>query len=128
MVFGTYRKGARYERELIDLFQQKGYSVIRSAGSGVGTPSPDILLFKRGRQYGLECKAWDKPNLGLRKEQVHDLVKWEDNTGMTTMVAWRLSRDGWYFIYPSELTEQKKSFTISLKRTREINRRLKSLF
>jgi len=127
MVFGTYQKGSRSERELIDIFQNKGYSVIRAAGSGVGTPSPDILLFKRGKQYGLECKAWDKGSLSLEKFKIAELRTWEENTGMTTMIAWRLSREGWYFIYLDELGEQKKSFTVTATRAREINRRIEAL-
>ncbi|MFA6036199.1 MAG: Holliday junction resolvase Hjc [Candidatus Micrarchaeia archaeon] len=127
MVFGTYSKGSRYERELIAIFQEKGYSVIRSAGSGVGTPSPDILLFKRSKQYGLECKAWDKGSLSLEKSKIAEMRTWQDNTGMTTMIAWRVSRDGWYFIYLDELGEQPKSFTVTLKRAKEINRRVESL-
>ncbi len=127
MTFGTYQKGSRCERELIDIFQQKGYSVIRSAGSGVGTPSPDILLFKRGKQFGFECKAWDKGSLSLEKPKIAEMRTWEENTGMTTMIAWRLSREGWYFIYLDELGEQAKSFTVTAKRAREINRRIENL-
>lgn len=127
MVFGTYSKGSRYERELIDIFQKKGYSVIRSAGSGVGTPSPDILLFKRSKQYGLECKAWNKTSLSLQKPKIAEMRTWQDNTGMTTMIAWRVSRDGWYFIYLDELAEMGKSFTVTLKKAKEINRRIEVL-
>lgn len=127
MVFGTYRKGSRYERELIDIFQQKGYSVIRAAGSGVGTPSPDILLFKRTKQYGLECKAWDKGSLSLEKPKITELRRWEENTGMTTMIAWRISREGWYFIYLDELKERGKSYTVTKVRAQVLNRRIESL-
>ncbi|VVC03305.1 Holliday junction resolvase Hjc [Candidatus Burarchaeum australiense] len=127
MVFGTYRKGSRYERELIDIFQQKGYSVIRSAGSGVGTPSPDILLFMRGKQYGFECKAWDKGSLGIEKSKFAELRHWSENTGMTTMIAWHLSREGWYFLHLDELGEKEKNFTVTAKRAREINRRVENL-
>ena len=127
MAFGTYRKGSRYERELIEIFKQSGYSVIRAAGSGVGTPSPDVLLFKRTKQYGLECKAWDKTSLSLEKGQIDDLRKWEENTGMTTLIAWRSSREGWYFIYLDELSEQPKSYTVTKKRAQELNRRIEHL-
>jgi len=121
MVFGCYRKGSRAERELIAMFLEKGYSVIRSAGSGSGTPSPDILTFKAGKQFGFECKAWDKSNLGLDKEQFNNLKKWEENTGMTTLVAWRLPREGWFFIYLSAFEEQGKSFTVSRKTAELLN-------
>ncbi len=116
MAFGRYSKGSRTERELIKLFQEKGFSVIRSAGSGVGTPSPDILVFRHGRQYGFECKAWDRGSLNLDKKQVEDLKIWGDNTGITTMIAWRISRVGWRFAYLSELQEREKSYSITKDR------------
>ena len=124
MVFGTYAKGSRAERELMEEFKQRGYSVIRSAGSGVGTPSPDILLFKKGKQYGFECKAWDRGSLTLEKPKVLELRTWQENTGMTTMIAWRVSREGWYFMHLGELEEQEKSYTVTLRRAREIGRTL----
>lgn len=127
MVFGTYRKGSRSERELMAIFMEQGYSVLRSAGSGVGTPSPDILLFKRTKQYGLECKAWDSGSLSLEKPKIAELRAWQENTGMTTMIAWRMSREGWYFIYLDELNEAPKNFTVTAKRAREINRRTEAL-
>jgi len=43
-----YRKGSRAERELIDHFSSNGFCVIRAAGSGVNSLSPDILVFRRG--------------------------------------------------------------------------------
>ena len=127
MAFGCYRKGSRAERELIAKFLENGYSVIRSAGSGSGTPSPDILVFKAGKQFGFECKAWDKPNLLLDKEQFLNLKKWEENTGMTTLVAWRLPREGWLFIYLSVFAEQEKSFTVSRKTAELLNVKIEQL-
>jgi len=127
MAFGTYAKGSRYERELIEEFKRRGYSVIRAAGSGVGTPSPDILLFRKGRSYGFECKAWDRTSLGLEKEKIRELRAWEENTGITTMIAWRVSREGWYFIYLNELEERKKTYTITLEKARRIGRDLEHL-
>lgn len=124
MVFGTYAKGSRYERELMEEFKKRGYSVIRSAGSGVGTPSPDILLFRKGKQYGFECKAWDKTSLRLEKAKIKEMREWEANTGITTMIAWRVSREGWYFMHLGELEEQEKSYTVTLRRAREIGRML----
>jgi len=53
----TYQKGTRAEHELIDYFDQNGFCVIRAAGSGVSSLSPDILVFKRGLQYAIEAKA-----------------------------------------------------------------------
>ena len=53
MAFGTYRKGARAERELINFFSGRGFAVIRAAGSGVNSLSPDLLAFRRGSQHAI---------------------------------------------------------------------------
>jgi Holliday junction resolvase len=50
-----YVKGARGERELLAKFADLGYSVVRSAGSGVNSISPDIIAIKDGRVYAFEC-------------------------------------------------------------------------
>jgi len=118
MVFWKYGKGSRAERELMHLFSEKGYSVIRSAGSGVGFPTPDILVFKGPFQYAFECKSWHAGELSLEKEKVQELKSWEQNTGMRTMVAWRVQgsgEKGWMFIELKHLRERGKSYTIKLE-------------
>jgi len=122
-----YRKGARNERELIHLFEKKGYSVVRSAGSGVNAVSPDILVFRRGKQYAIECKAWDNERVAIDHKKYNALLNWEDNTGITTLLAWKIPYDGWYFAYLSELEKNEKSYSITKKRMTEINRRFEEL-
>ncbi len=111
----TYRKGTRAERELIDHFSGKGYSVIRAAGSGVNSLSPDILVFRRGMQFAFEAKAIEKENLGISKNQFINMLSWENNTGITCLIAWRRSRKPWHFIPLSVFKENEKSFAISWK-------------
>lgn len=123
----TYRKGSRAERELIDAFSKKGYSVIRAAGSGVNSESPDILVFKRGFQYAIEAKAWEKENLNIPRSQFLLMKKWEDNTGITSFVGWRRNRMPWYFVPLSIFKENAKSFAITWKQTRMIGRTLEEL-
>lgn len=117
-------KGARAERELIHFFLEKGFSVIRAAGSGVGSPSPDLLAFKRGEQFAFECKSWNSSSLSLAKEQFNALKQWEENTGITTFVAWKVPREGWRFIKLSEVNETGKAFSITLKQALIIDRKL----
>ncbi len=109
----TYAKGSRAERELIRMFEEAGYSVIRAAGSGFFSRCPDLLVFKRGKQYGFESKFWNKNTLSLKKSQVEGLFRWEENTGITTMIAWKINRIGWRFIPIHLLKENPKSYTIS---------------
>jgi len=124
---GTYRKGSRAERELINYFSEKGFSVIRAAGSGVSSLSPDLLLFKRGLQYAIEAKAWEKNNLNIDKEQFLGLKTWEENTGINSLVAWRRNRESWYFIPLSVFKENPKSFAISWKQTLLIGKKIEEL-
>lgn len=122
-----YAKGARSERELISLFCERGFSVIRAAGSGVGSPSPDILVFKGGKQYGFECKAWESTSLSIEKDKVRALREWERNTGITTFIAWRIGRVGWRFVYLDELEERRRNYTITMRKAMGINRGIDDL-
>ncbi len=127
MAFGTYKKGARAERELIHFFSGNGFEVIRAAGSGVNSLSPDLLAFKQGRQYAIECKAWDSGSLSFPKEKVAGMLKWEEVTGITYLIGWRVSREGWLLFPVHLLAEQKKTFTITLARARLAGRKPEDL-
>ncbi|NYZ76710.1 hypothetical protein H0O02_00140 [Candidatus Micrarchaeota archaeon] len=112
----TYRKGSRAERELIDYFSGKGYSVIRAAGSGVNSLSPDILAFKHGMQFAFESKAIERDNLNIDRDQFTNLQGWEANTGITCYIAWRRRGRQWRFVPLSLFSESEKSFGISWKK------------
>ncbi len=127
MAFGTYVKGARAERELIHYFTEKGFAVIRAAGSGVNSLSPDLLAFRQGRQYAIECKAWDSGSLSFGKERVAQMRQWQETTGITYLVGWRVSRDGWYFVPLHMLEEQGRTFTITLAKAKLIGQKLEEL-
>lgn len=127
MAFGTYRKGARAERELISFFSKNGFEVVRAAGSGVNSLSPDVLAFKRTKQYAIECKAWSANSLSFKKEKVECMKRWEEITGITYLIGWRVSRGGW-LLFPIHLLEEKeKSFTITLSRARIAGRKPEEL-
>jgi len=127
MAFGTYRKGARAERELISFFSSHGFAVIRAAGSGVNSLSPDILAFRRSKQYAIECKSWDRGSLSLEKGRVAQMKEWEETTGITCLIGWRVSREGW-FLFPVHLLEEKgKTFTITLSKARIAGRKPEEL-
>jgi Holliday junction resolvase len=127
MAFGTYRKGARAERELIHFFSDNGFEVIRAAGSGVNSLSPDLLAFKAGKQYAIECKAWDSGSLSFEKEKVAVMKKWEETTGITYLVGWRVSREGWFLFPVHNLEEQAKTFTITLAKAKLAGRKPEEL-
>lgn len=122
-----YSKGARSERELLNGLHEKGYSVMRSAGSGINTLSPDLIAVKEGRGMAFECKAWDRESLAIENDRFDGLVRWQRNTGMDTFVAWRMNSNGWFFIKLEEMKNNNKSKTISKKTAIEINRRIESI-
>ncbi|MGD0510540.1 MAG: Holliday junction resolvase Hjc [Candidatus Micrarchaeaceae archaeon] len=122
-----YSKGARCERELLSDLHSRGYSVMRSAGSGINTLSPDIIAMKSGKRLAFECKAWDSGNLSMENERFRGLLEWQSNTGMETYVAWRMSNAGWYFIKLEEMKVNEKTTTVSKRQVLEANRRLEAI-
>lgn len=123
----SYRKGSRAEHELIHHFSDNGYCVIRAAGSGVNSLSPDILVFKRGNQVAIEAKAIEKENLNIDREQFENMKKWEEVTGITCYVGWRRSRKPWLFIPLAIFKESRKSFGINYTKAEMIGRKLEDL-
>ncbi|MCX8196912.1 MAG: Holliday junction resolvase Hjc [Candidatus Micrarchaeota archaeon] len=123
----AYSKGARVERELLHFFSGNGFEVVRSAGSGVNSLSPDLLVFRHARQYAIECKAWEKPYLSFEKEKVAQMKRWEERTGITYLIAWKQNRKEWLFFPIHFLDEQEKSFTISLSKAKLIGQKLDDL-
>ncbi len=117
-----YSKGARYERELLATFYGRGYSVVRSAGSGVNSLSPDLVVIKEGKGIAFECKAWASTSVTIDPEKYQSLMQWQDNTKMDTYIAWRMNGQGWFFIRLSELYKAEKNYTITMKETKRINR------
>ncbi|MGI0141413.1 MAG: hypothetical protein ACREBF_02045 [Candidatus Micrarchaeales archaeon] len=117
-----YVKGARGERELLNRFYELGYSVIRSAGSGVNSISPDILVMKDGKGFAFECKAWDRSTISIEHEKYDSLKKWEDNTKLPTFMAWRMNNMGWFFIRLQEMHKNDRSWSITKKKALSIGR------
>lgn len=122
-----YSKGARSERELLNYLYGKSYSVVRSAGSGVNSISPDIVAIKKERGLAFECKAWDRSSLAIEPEKYEALLGWEKNTGMDTFIAWRMNGQGWFFIKLGEMNKNGKSYSVTRKQALGIGRNLETL-
>ncbi|MGC8478926.1 MAG: Holliday junction resolvase Hjc [Candidatus Micrarchaeia archaeon] len=122
-----YNKGARSERELLAFLYERKFSVMRSAGSGVNSISPDLIAFREKRGLAFECKAWNGTSVAIPIDKVEALKEWESNTGMETFIAWRLNGEGWFFIRIEELSKAQTNYTITKRRAYEINRRLKDI-
>ena len=122
-----YAKGARCERELLNTLHSMSYSVIRSAGSGVNSISPDVVAIKNGKGLAFECKAWEKSSLSIEAEKYEALREWEKNSGMQTFIAWRMSGESWFFIKLDEMKKTPKNYTVGKKLAFSINRKLESI-
>ncbi len=125
-ILKRYSKGARSERELLMYFYNTNYSVMRAAGSGVNSLSPDIIAIKEDKTYAFECKAWSS-NLLIEPERLESLKAWEKNTRMLTFIAWRINNMGWFFIKLDELSKTGKNYTLTKKQVFKINRKLEAL-
>ncbi|MCI0504073.1 hypothetical protein L0Y65_05180 [Candidatus Micrarchaeota archaeon] len=123
----SYRKGSRAERELIDHFSTKGFCVIRAAGSGVNSLSPDILVFRRGVQFGIEAKAHEKQNLNIDREQFDNLKRWEGISGINCYIGWRRNREPWYFLPLSIFRESEKSYGINWENAQALGKKLEEM-
>jgi Holliday junction resolvase len=123
-----YNKGARSERELLAFFHSKNFSVMRSAGSGVNSISPDIITFRNKKGFAFECKAWNGTSVSIPIDKFESLKAWEQNTGMDTFIAWRINGEGWFFIRLDELSKAQSNYTITRKRAFDINRKIEDLF
>jgi Holliday junction resolvase len=122
-----YDKGARSERELLNILYDEGYSVTRSAGSGVNALSPDLVALKKGSAISLECKAWEKGSLSIAPDQFEKLLEWERNSDFPTFVAWRMNGMGWFFIKTDEFVKAKSNWNITKKKVLALNRTLKDV-
>lgn len=104
-----------------------GYSVIRSAGSGVNSISPDILAIKDGRGMAFECKAWNNSSLSIEPDKAEELKRWEANSHMPVFIGWRINTLGWFFIKLEELNKAEKNYTVTKKTAMGINRRIEQI-
>ncbi len=111
-----YRKGANAERELIRLFFDLGFSVVRVAGSGkTALPAPDILALKEGKTLAIECKAWKASHLAIPIEQVEELSAWGKRAGIDVFIAWKIPLKGWFFLTPDQFNKTGKNYIVSRK-------------
>jgi Holliday junction resolvase len=112
-----YNKGANAERELIAFLAEKGFAVLRVAGSGVSRiPSPDAVALKSGRVIAFECKAWKGTHLAIDNVAIVEEYNWAQKAGAEFYVAWKMPRKGWWFLEKSQFHESPKFHIISAKK------------
>ncbi len=106
-----YAKGANAERELIHELFNRGFSVVRVAGSGkTALPAPDIIALSQQKKLAFECKAWSSSSVAIPLEQMRELVQWCERAGVEPFVAWKFPREGWFFLKPGHFTKTEKAY------------------
>lgn len=108
-------KGTRYERELIHMFYDSGFSVVRSAGSGsTPLPSPDIIVSNSKDIFAIECKAVNSKRKYFPQEEITQLKTFSEKFGAIPLIAIRFDRIGWFFVNLENLGFSKTNHYISL--------------
>jgi len=102
-----YRKGSNFERELKKMFEDKGFAVVRSAGShGI-----DLIVGKNGKIYAFECKTTSKERFYISKEEVYKLVNFSETFGALPYIALKMNGKI-LFINPHLLTTSGKNYSL----------------
>jgi Holliday junction resolvase len=55
------------------------------------------------------------------------MKKWEEGTGITYYIGWRVNREGWFLFPIHLLEEQGKTFTITLSKAKLAGRKPEEL-
>lgn len=116
-VMTRYSKGANAERELIHELYNRGFSVVRVAGSGkTALPAPDIIALSREKKLAFECKAWSSGSVSIPLDQMRELISWCERGGAEPFIAWKFPREGWFFLKPEHFDKTGCAFNCT-KRT-----------
>lgn len=124
-------KGSKAERELFQKFIENNYRAVRVAGSGVMENADcDLIAGRLGdaRKYAIEVKSSKKPVKYISKEQINNFIIFAEIFGLTPVVALRFNREGWLFIYPSQLKDSGKNWAITLEEAKEKGRKFSQFF
>ena len=116
-VMTKYQKGANAERELIKILWGRGFSVVRSAGSGkTSLPSPDIVALGRDKKLAFECKAWQANYLSISVQKMEEQLEWCRRANAELFIVWKVAYKGFLFLPSGELARAGKNYVISLKK------------
>jgi holliday junction resolvase Hjr len=118
-------KGSNAERELLFMLFNRGFAVSRVAGSGCSTlPTPDIIAVKNKLTIAIECKTKKGEYLNIKETQINELKTWEKMAGCKSYVAWRVSKENWYFVEINDLKKTNKAYSIKKKEILEKGKNL----
>ena len=101
----SYAKGYANELKLTHKLASMGFMAIRAPRSGrINLPSPDIVAAKAGKLFVIECKAREEA-FTVEKEQLQELLDWQEKAGAKAYIAWKLSRKDWTFLHLKDVIE-----------------------
>ncbi len=120
--------GIRAERDLVHLFWEAGFAVLRAPASGGGTvlPRPDLIAgsVKKGKFFVLEIKTVKRDILYLDGTQIKGLMEFATRLGFQPILAVKFKnrKKGYRFLKVPEQLERvrnsenyKISFTSAMK-------------
>lgn len=108
--------GIKAERDLVHLFWEAGFAVLRAPASGGGTllPRPDLIAgsVERNRFLVLEIKTIRKKVLYLDFQQIEGLIEFSKRIGFEAYlgIKFKSKRKGFVFLkVPEQLEEVRNS-------------------
>jgi len=105
-----YRRGASAERELAKLLEERGFAVLRSAGS-----HRVDLVAGDGKEYlCIEVKSTRSDRVYLPQDDVEKLVSFAERFGGRAVLAIKFISVGWRFYLPEGLKRSGKSYRLHL--------------
>ncbi len=107
-----YNKGYAFERSLRAKLNDRGFYVVRTAGSGVDGLSPDLIVLSTTRKFAIECKAIESAYLAIGVPKMERMMDWERVTGMPVFVAWKHNRKQPVFVPLSMFQKCEKNYTL----------------
>lgn len=116
----NYNKGSRREHELMEICEENGYVVVRSAGSGTGgkkangeeREQPDIIAGDGENVFAFESKAEGSDTLYIPKVEVEDLEYFAECFGAEPRIAVRFDREDFYVFEKDEMHETNKNYRV----------------
>ena len=78
----SYIKGRNFEYRVKKYYENKGYYVIRSAGShGIF----DLIAISNTKVLGIQCRV----NKKIKKDEIEKMAEFETKYGITPVIAYR---------------------------------------
>ncbi len=104
------RKGARLERELVNILWKSGFAAIRapSSGSASKNPLPDIIAGNGKRYLAIEVKSRKKLPFYIQGEEIKSLKNFCGIFGAEPYIGLRIDYQEWRFIHVTNLKKTEK--------------------